>query len=141
MVFDWLEGRDLSLKASRLLTIMLGELVIVAALAAPLLGKTVIDIIMTIAGTLLGGLLAVFLLGMFVRRANAAGVLIGLSAGSISMIVVAFATEIPNWWYGAFVIFPTLIIGTLASHLFAPPTAKALAGTIWSRRATSEGDL
>ena len=79
VVYDWLGGKQLSLNASRVLTVGLGALVIIAALVAPFLGKNVIDIINTIAGTLLGGLMAVFLLGMFVPRANAPGVLLGLS--------------------------------------------------------------
>jgi Na+/proline symporter len=133
-VYDWLGGRDLSLKSSRLLTIFLGGLVIVAALMAPLMGKTVIDIIMTIAGTLLGGLMAVFLLGMFVPRANAPGALIGLATGVVCLLIVLLATDIPRWWYGAFSIFPTLIVGTLASYCFAPPPGEALAGTVWRLR-------
>jgi SSS family transporter len=134
VVYDWLGGKDLSLRASRWLTVALGVLVILAALAAPLLGKNVIDIINTIAGTLLGGLLAVFLLGMFAPRANAPGVLIGLATGAVALLVVIAATAIPTWWYGAFTIFPTLIVGVLASRWFAPPDAKALTGTTWKNR-------
>jgi Na+/proline symporter len=136
LVYDWLGGKDLSLKASRALTVILGVLVILAALIAPLLGKTVIDIIMTIAGTLLGALMAVFLLGMFAPRTNAAGVLIGLAAGTVSLIVVVSATEIPSWWYGAFTIFPTLLVGIWASRFFPAPPAESLAGTIWQPRDT-----
>ena len=70
VVYDWLGGKELSLNASRMLTVVLGGLVIVAALMAPLLGDNVINIINTVAGTMLGGLMAVFMLGMFVPRAN-----------------------------------------------------------------------
>lgn len=133
IVYDWLGGRQLPLPVSRGLTVVLGGLVIVAALVAPWLGKNVIDIINTIAGTLLGGLMAVFLLGMFVPRANTPGVLIGLACGAGSLLCVIRFTDIPSWWYGAFTIFPTLLIGGLASYLFAPPSREALAGTIWSR--------
>jgi SSS family solute:Na+ symporter len=134
VVYDWLDGRNLSLRASRWLTVALGVLVVLAALAAPLLGKNVIDIINTIAGTLLGGLMAVFLLGMFAPRANGPGVLIGLLSGGVSLLVVITATKIPTWWYGAFTIFPTLCVGALASRWFAPPAAKALEGTVWTSR-------
>jgi len=131
VVYDWLGGRDLSLRASRTLTVVLGVLVIFAALAAPLLGNTVIDIITTIAGTLLGGLMAVFLLGMFAPRSNSPGVLIGLAAGALSLVLVATLTGIPGWWYGAFTIVPTLITGIVASLFFPPPSAKALAAVVW----------
>jgi Na+/proline symporter len=123
MVYDWLGGRQLSIRASRALTVVLGTLVIAAALAAPLLAKDVIDIINTIAGTLLGGLMAVFLLGIFVPRTNSAGVLIGLAAGAACTIFAIFKTDIPGWWYGACSVFPTFLVGMLASYFFAPPSA------------------
>jgi Na+/proline symporter len=140
IVYDWLGGKNLSLKASRGLSVVLGLLVIAAALAAPLLGQTVIDIIMMIAGTLLGGLLAVFLLGMFAPRTNSPGVLIGLSAGAVSFLIVAWATAIPSWWYGAFTIFPTLIVGVVASRCFPPPAAEALAAVFWRVPQRATGD-
>jgi Na+/proline symporter len=133
IVYDWLGGRQLSLQVSRLLTVGLGILVIVAALVAPRLGSNVINIITTIAGTLLGGLMAVFLLGMFAPRANTPGALIGLLVGAASLVAVATWTEIPSWWYGAFTVFPTWIVGVLASYLFAPPPREALTGTVWNK--------
>jgi Na+/proline symporter len=120
-VYDWLGRRSLSLKSSRDLTVILGTLVIVAALAAPLLGDNVVDILGTVAGTLLGALMAVFLLGMFAPRANASGVLIGLVAGAVCLGGVWLATDVPRWWYGAFTVLPTLVVGVAASHLFPPP--------------------
>ena len=140
VVYDWFGGRELSLMASRLLTIVLGGLVILAALAAPSLGKNVIDIITTVAGTMLGGLMAVFLLGMFFPRANSAGALIGLATGAMALLVVIQATDIPTWWYGAFTIFPTLIVGYIASRFFPAPSPEALAGTVWSQPNESESE-
>jgi SSS family solute:Na+ symporter len=132
LVYDWLGGRQLPLRASRVLTVMLGTLVIGAALMAPQLGKNVIDIINTISGTLLGGLLAVFLLGMFVPRANSPGVIIGLTAGVVCLLAVILLTDTPKWWYGALTIFPTLLIGATASYFFPPPPREALCATYWS---------
>jgi SSS family transporter len=123
VVYDWLGGRQLPLAASRALTVVLGSLVIVAALLAPRLGNNVIDIVNTIAGTLLGGLMAVFLLGMFVPRASAACALTGLATGGICLAVVVAATDVPNWWYGAFTVFPTLLVGAAAGFLFGVPRA------------------
>ncbi len=140
IVYDWLGGKQLPLWASRGLTVALGVLVIVAALLAPRLGGDVIDIIMAIAGTLLGGLMAVFLLGMFTPRANWQAALIGLAVGAASLMLVATMTDIPKWWYGAFTIGPTWLVGAGASYLFAPPPAEALAATVWTR-ATAESPL
>jgi SSS family solute:Na+ symporter len=134
VVYDWLGGKDLSLTASRVLTVILGCLVIGAALLAPLLGEDVIGIINTIAGTLLGGLMAVFLLGMFAPRVNAPGVLLGLGVGAASLILVITTTEIPSWWYGIFTVFPTLIVGILASRWFPPPPLEAVSATFWKTR-------
>lgn len=139
IVYDWLGGRQLPLIGSRLLTMALGALVIAAALLAPRLGENVIDIINAIAGTLLGGLMAVFLLGMFSRRANSAGVLIGLAAGAACFLYVLHETEIPKWWYGAFTIFPTLLIGTVASYFFPPPRREAITAAVW--RTTSHDQI
>jgi SSS family solute:Na+ symporter len=130
LVYDWLEGRSLSLRSSRDLTVILGTLVIVAALAAPLLGDNVIDIINVIAGTLLGALMAVFLLGMFSHRANTAGVSLGLLAGAASLATVLLTSDVPRWWYGAFTVLPTLVVGLVASYLFPPPSVQALTATV-----------
>lgn len=138
IVYDWLGGRQLPLWAGRGLTVVLGVMVIVAALLAPALGKDVIDIIMAIAGTLLGGLMAVFLLGMFTPRANWQGALIGLAAGAVCLLFVATMTDLPKWWYGAYTIFPAWGVGILASYLFARPSGKALAATVWNRAAARE---
>jgi solute:Na+ symporter, SSS family len=118
IVYDWLGGRELPLWASRALTAVLGVLVIVSALLAPQLGDNVINIITTIAGTLLGALMAVFLLGMFAPRTNSAGVLLGLAVGAACLLVVIFRTDIPKWWYGTFTIFPTFFVGLVASWFF-----------------------
>ncbi len=132
VVFDWLGGRQLPLAASRAVTVLLGVLVVVAALLAPYFGNNVIDIINTVAGTMLGGLLAVFLLGMFLPRANAPGVLLGLVGGAVCLVLVIIMTDVPKWWYGAFTVFPTLVVGTVASYLFPPPSSEARGALFWN---------
>jgi SSS family solute:Na+ symporter len=118
----------LPLRLSRILTSALGITVILAALLVPVLGNNVIEIINVIAGTSLGMLLAVYLLGLFVPRANLAGVLAGLAAGLICLASVW--GRVPNWWYGAFTIVPTFIVGAVASLLFAPPPESMLKDTL-----------
>jgi SSS family transporter len=130
IVFDWLSGNELPVRLSRVLTSILGATVIAAALLVPFIGDTVIGIINAIAGTCLGILLGVYLLGMLVPRANLNGVLIGLSVGVVCLALVWQLTEIPTWWYGAFTIFPTFIAGAIASHFFRPPARTALVGTL-----------
>lgn len=130
IVYDWLSGRKLPLRISRMLAAALGITVIGAAIFVPVLGDTVIGIITVIAGTSLGMLLAIYLLGMLVPRVNLAGVLIGLAAGLICLGLVWLFTDIPKWWFGAFTIFPTFIAGAVASLFFPPPPESALKGTL-----------
>jgi SSS family solute:Na+ symporter len=130
IVYDWLSGRQLPLTLSRILTSVLGIAVIAAALFVPVLGENVIEIIMVIAGTALGMLLAVYLLGMFVPRANFPGVLAGLAAGLVCLALVR-AFNVPAWWYGVFTIAPTFIVGALASLLFPPPHESTLKDTLF----------
>ncbi len=128
IVYDWLSGRQLPLTISRVLTAALGGAVVAAALFVPVLGKNVIDIINVIAGTALGMLLAAYLLGMFVPRANLGGVWAGLAAGLVCLALVW--NSVPTWWYGAFTIVPTFLVGALASLLFPRPHESALKGTL-----------
>jgi len=125
IVYDWLSGRQLPLRISRTLTGLLGIVVIAAALIVPRFGDNVLQIINVIAGTALGLLLAMFLLGMFLSRANLPGVLAGLAAGVASLAFVRIYTEIPNWWYGAFTIVPTFVVGAGASLLWPQPHESA----------------
>lgn len=130
IVYDWLAGKELPLKVSRILTMVLGIIVIAAAIFVPFIDKRVIDITMVIAGTCLGMLLAIYLLGMLIRRANLAGVLIGIAAGLACFLFVLIYTNIPKWWYGAFAMFPTFIVGAIASRCFPKPPESTLKDTL-----------
>ncbi len=137
IVFDWMRGKQPSLAFSRILTALLGVIVIIAALFVPVLGDTVIEIITVIAGTCLGMLLAIYVLGMFLPRANLPGVFVGMVAGLASLAIVWTGSDIPKWWFGAFAVLPTFIVGASASLLFRPPPAAALRGTLF-RNSESE---
>ncbi|MFH1269161.1 MAG: hypothetical protein ABIK89_25820, partial [Planctomycetota bacterium] len=76
----------------------------------------------------LGLLLAVFLMGMLVRRANTGGAVVGLAAGAVSLAFVWTQTSIHGWWYGAYTCLPTFGVGVLASYLFRPPRLAQLRG-------------
>jgi SSS family transporter len=130
IVYDWLSGKELPLRIGRILTAVLGLVVICAAMLVPVLGDTVFDIITTIAGTSLGMLLAIYLLGMFMPHTNLPGVLTGLIVGLICLALVWILTEIPKWWFGAFTIFPTFFGGAIASLFFAKPSESVLEETL-----------
>lgn len=154
LCYDWLGGRQFPVRIAKMLTVLLGFLVIGVALAAPALGDNVLNIVNTIAGTMLGALMPVFLLGMFSRRANSGGVLLGLATSAICLGIVVASRNIsaswyssvgmgslgessvvrvmagiPTWWYGAVVIIPGLMVGQFASRLFQQPSPAALRAT------------
>ena len=130
VVYDWLPGRDVGVGFSRMMCIVFGVCITGAALLMPFLGEFVIEMISKIAGTFLGLLLGVYLLGMFVPRANASGALLGLIAGVIVLAVVWTQTAIPHWWYGGVTVFTTLGIGSLGSLFFRAPRKAQLEGLI-----------
>jgi Na+/proline symporter len=127
VVCDWLRQKTLSVGWSRLLTIAFGALAVITSLVLQRLGGAVFDWIMAIAGTFLGLMLGIFLLGMLSPRANTQGVYIGL-AGGIACYLLARYAGTSFWWDGAVTSVSTLVIGLFASLAFPPPSEKQLAG-------------
>ena len=121
LVYDWLSGRNIGVGISRLVCCLFGGLIVCAALISPYLGSYLIEIIGKIAGTFLGLLLGMYLLGMFVPRANTTGAFVGLAAGAVALAVVWTQTALPHWWYGAVTTFVTLGVGAVASRLAPAP--------------------
>ncbi|MDD2348951.1 MAG: hypothetical protein PHG74_03095 [Kiritimatiellae bacterium] len=138
LTFDVLNRSETSVRASRLLTTLIGVGVIGAALLAPYIGKNFIDQITAVASTFLGLLLGVYVLGMSSRRANTGGAAIGLAAGAVGIALVHLHPGIPTWWSGAFAFFPTLLVGWLASGLFPPPSADQQRGLFFQGRDAEE---
>jgi Na+/proline symporter len=72
---------------------------------------------LTIASITYGGLLGVFLLGTWNRRANETGALTGFVAGIATMIVVNRYTPLAFTWYVLAGTIVTFAIGSIASLL------------------------
>jgi len=72
---------------------------------------------LTIASITYGGLLGVFLLGLWNRRANQTGALVGLAIGVASMVAVRFATHLAYTWYVLVGTAVTFLVGSFASSL------------------------
>jgi solute:Na+ symporter, SSS family len=70
---------------------------------------------LTIASITYGGLLGVFLLGTWNRRANEAGALAGFVAGIAAMIAVKFLTPLAWTWYVLAGTIVTFVVGSVAS--------------------------
>jgi len=134
VAYDWLGGEKLSVTGSRLVTLVFGTIIVAAAVVVPAIAEHVIDIIAGIAGTFLGLLLGLFLLGMFFPRANTFGALVGFVAG-VACLAWAMSTKgIPHWWYGAFASVPIVVVGYCASWLVRPPRPDQLRGVVTRRQ-------
>jgi len=70
---------------------------------------------LTIASITYGGMLGVFLLGTWNRRANENGALVGFAAGIAAMIAVRFFTALAFTWYVAAGTVVTFAVGSAAS--------------------------
>lgn len=100
------------LSRSRRMTLVWG--VVLGALGLVHWGG-VLEAGLTIASITYGGMLGVFLLGNWNRRANQTGALIGFTAGIAAMIAVRFFTPLAFTWYVLAGTIVTFAIGSLAS--------------------------
>lgn len=77
---------------------------------------------LTIASITYGGLLGVFLLGTWNRRANQTGALAGFVAGIAGMIAIHIYTPLAWTWYVVAGTLITFAVGSAVS-LLSPPRA------------------
>jgi SSS family solute:Na+ symporter len=94
--------------------------------------QSLFDVSIELAGLLGGGFAGAYTLGMFTRRANSAGVAIGV-AGSIIITMICWSMNLVHpYFYLAISIVLCIVIGYVAS-LFFPPPSRSLDGlTIYS---------
>ena len=124
VVCDWQSERQLELRHSRVLCCVFGLLSVAVAMVFYFKGGNVFPMIMKIAGMFFGLQLGLFLLGMSVKRATSNTAMIGLTAGTIGLIMT-FVFEIPHWWYGAITCVPTYLVGVMASYLMSSDDTSA----------------
>lgn len=115
-------------------TVFFGVIGTLAALALATFDiLSIYDVYLAVAG-LAGGVLAgLFALGIFTRRANAFGALIGAVLGTITLYLIQRHTNVSFLLYGSIGIGSCFAIGYLASH-FAGGSRKPLEGlTLFTR--------
>jgi solute:Na+ symporter, SSS family len=109
-----------ALRRSRLMTLAWG---LVLGLLGLVRWGPVLVAGLTIASITYGGMLGVFLLGTWNRRANETGALIGFVTGIVTMIAVTFLTPLAFTWYVVVGTIVTFATGSIASSLASIPPA------------------
>lgn len=80
-----------------------------------------------------GVLLGIFLLGILVKRVNAAGAAVGGLLGMAGVTLIGIRTGISYWWYSPIGCCLTMAMGYLFSLFFARPAEEKLRGlSRWS---------
>ncbi len=87
---------------------------------------SILDVFQEITGLFIGASTALFMLGIFTRRANSTGVLIGAVCSGFILYLVKTMTPLSFWLYSAIGFLSCYIIGYLASCIF--PGKKGLQG-------------
>lgn len=118
---------------SRGMTIAWGVLGTALACFVGKLGM-VIEQAQILTGLIGGGLGGVFFLGLFTRRANTSGAIVGTVVGTIITAVVTFFTDIHFMWYFPVGMFTCVVIGYGVSLIFpAQPDSTLNVLDYWRR--------
>ena len=104
------------LRASRAFTLLWGGVLVIIALGAARLQRSVLELALTIASVPYGSMLGIFLLGVLTKRATGRGALIGALAGLATLVYVV-TTPLAWTWYVALGTSVTFVTGWTASHL------------------------
>jgi Na+/proline symporter len=116
------------LRLARGLTVVLGALAAGVALWLAGAGvQSLFDQFLQIMGLLGGTLAGLFALGIFTRRASAAGATVGAAASLALLAWVALATSLSGLLYAAVAVVSCVAVGWLAS-LVLPRPASSLEG-------------
>lgn len=103
------------LKLSGFLTVAVGIVQIMVAIAVKGANSSALGQALSVASLINGPILGVFLIGVFLRRARQIHALIGMSASIALMIYILFGTKIAWTWYALIGSLTTLLVAWLAS--------------------------
>jgi solute:Na+ symporter, SSS family len=110
------------------MTVVVGLVGIALALLLSRLDiHSLLDLTIEMAGLLGGGFAGAYTLGMFTRRANSAGVSIGVTTAIVVTMAAWWNDLVHPYFYLGISIFVCIVVGYFASLLFPAPT-RSLAG-------------
>lgn len=111
------------------MTVLVGVIgITIAILLSRLDVRSLLDLTIELFGLLGGSCAGSYTLGMFSTRANWQGVAIGIVAASAVTLVAYLFGLVHPYFYLAIAIVASIVIGYLASFLFAPPNEDRLRG-------------
>ena len=126
------------LRIAKILTVGWG-LVIIGLAFSMINIQSILETIVGVSGILVGPIVGVFMLGMFVKRANWQGTLIGLLLAFGPVLYLKFGTEVTFTLYGISGVTGSLVLGVVASLFFPPPPAHKTDGLMtWKWRGLKE---
>jgi SSS family transporter len=103
---------------SRAATVCFGLVQIGVGVAGPLLAKSVVDSVLSIASFTTGVVLGVFFLGVLTKRVSETAALVGLLIGLSLMTYIAFGTKIAWPWFALIGSTTVFGVGVAASLLW-----------------------
>ncbi|MEW6307047.1 MAG: sodium/solute symporter [Verrucomicrobiota bacterium] len=119
------------LNFARWLTVLLGAFATITAILMAKFGNSsLLDLFLNILGLFGGTLSGLFILGIFVPRANGVGALIGSVASGFVVYFVSRHTPLHFFLYAAVGVVSCVTLGTLASLVF-PRASRPTAGLTW----------
>ncbi|MGF1698523.1 sodium:solute symporter [Vibrio lamellibrachiae] len=107
------------LKVGRLLTVIAGVLGVVASTYLILSNESEIwDAFNSLLGLMGGPMTGLFMLGIFIRRANATSALLGVISSIAVVLAARSFTDLNFFFYGVIGTIMVVIVGTLTAPLF-----------------------
>ena len=116
------------LKLAKQITMLMGIFGTVIAVAIAALNiEFIFDLFQEVLGIVAGSLAGVFILGIFTKRANSYGVLMGIIMSILVVFIIKNSTDISLYMYGAISVVTCVVVGYITS-LLTPRVKKDLTG-------------
>ncbi len=107
------------LRVSRGVTLVWGGVLVVIALLAQHLHKSVLELALTVASVPYGCMLGIFLLGVLTKRTSGMAAALGAAAGLVVLLAVMGLSEVAWTWFAVIGTCTTFFVGLVASRLLS----------------------